>query len=60
MIDYRGLILENTREGATDRAIAQLEASLGARLQDDYCQFLKTSNGTHVEYDVLGQARQWR
>ncbi len=55
MIDYRGLILENTREGATDRAIAQLEASLGARLQDDYCQFLKTSNGTHVEYDVLAK-----
>ncbi|WP_186007484.1 SMI1/KNR4 family protein [Pseudomonas kilonensis] len=53
MTDYRGLILEYTREGAADRAIAQLEASLGARLQDDYCQFLKTCNGAHEEYDVL-------
>ncbi|WVV47355.1 SMI1/KNR4 family protein [Pseudomonas sp. NA13] len=53
MIDYRGLILEDTREGATDRAIAQLEASLGARLPDDYSQFLKTCNGAYVEYDVL-------
>ena len=53
MTDYRGLILEDTREGATDRAIAQLEASLGARLPDDYRQFLKTCNGAYVEYDVL-------
>lgn len=52
MTDYRGLILENTREGATDPAIAQLEASLGARLPEDYRQFLKTCNGAHVEYDV--------
>lgn len=53
MTDYRGLILEDTREGATDGAIAQLEASLGARLPGDYRQFLKTCNGAYVEYDVL-------
>jgi cell wall assembly regulator SMI1 len=55
MTDYRGLILEDTREGATDRAIADLEASLGARLPDDYRQFLKTCNGAYLEYDVLAR-----
>ncbi len=53
MTDYRGLILEDTREGAIDGAIAQLEASLGARLPDDYREFLKTCNGAYLEYDVL-------
>jgi cell wall assembly regulator SMI1 len=45
MTDYRGLILDDTREGATEHAIAQLEASLGARLPGDYREFLKTCNG---------------
>lgn len=53
MTDYRGLILDDTREGACDQTISQLEASLGARLPDDYRQFLKTCNGASVEYDVL-------
>lgn len=52
MTDYRGLILEDTREGATDEAIARLEARLGARLPDDYRQFLHTCNGADWEYDV--------
>ena len=53
MTDYRGLIFDDTREGATDAAIEQLEANLGARLPDDYRQFLKTCNGGYVDYDVL-------
>lgn len=53
MTDYRGLIFDDTREGASDHAIAQLEAALGARLPDDYRQFLKTCNGATVDYDVL-------
>lgn len=53
MTDYRGLIFDDTREGATDAAIEQLEADLGARLPDDYRQFLKTCNGGYVDYDVL-------
>ncbi|MCO8170893.1 SMI1/KNR4 family protein [Pseudomonas sp. 21LCFQ02] len=53
MTEYRGLILDDTREGATDDAIAQLESSLGARLPDDYRQFLKTCNGGYLEYDVV-------
>ncbi|QHF45954.1 SMI1/KNR4 family protein [Pseudomonas sp. S35] len=53
MTDYRGLIFDDTREGASDQALAQLEATLGARLPDDYRQFLKTCNGATVDYDVL-------
>ena len=53
MTEYRGLLLDDTREGASDTAIAQLENSLGARLPDDYRQFLKACNGASVEYDVL-------
>ncbi|MGK3122308.1 SMI1/KNR4 family protein [Pseudomonas corrugata] len=53
MIEYHGLILERTHTGATDLAISQLEASLGARLPEDYRQFLKTCNGACVEYDVV-------
>ncbi|SDU95879.1 SMI1/KNR4 family protein [Pseudomonas corrugata] len=53
MIEYHGLILERTRAGATDLAIAQLETSLGARLPEDYRQFLKICNGASVEYDVI-------
>lgn len=53
MTNYHGLILDDTREGASDHAIAQLETTLGARLPDDYRQFLKTCNGANVEYDVL-------
>jgi cell wall assembly regulator SMI1 len=53
MTDYRGLILDDTREGAPERAISQLETSLGARLPEDYRQFLQTCNGATVEYDVL-------
>lgn len=53
MTDYRGLIFDDTREGASDHALAQLEATLGARLPDDYGQFLKTCNGATVDYDVL-------
>ncbi len=53
MTDYRGLIFDDTRESASDHALAQLEATLGARLPDDYRQFLKTCNGATVEYDVL-------
>lgn len=50
---YRGLILDDTREAAPDHAITQLEATLGARLPDDYRQFLKTCNGASMDYDVL-------
>ncbi len=53
MTDYRGLIFDDTREGASDQALAQLEATLGACLPDDYRQFLKTCNGATVDYDVL-------
>ncbi|MBE8602509.1 SMI1/KNR4 family protein [Pseudomonas cyclaminis] len=53
MTDYRGLIFDDTREGASNQALAQLEATLGARLPDDYRQFLKTCNGATVDYDVL-------
>lgn len=53
MTEYRGLILDDTREGASDEAIAQLEAKLGARLPDDYRQFLKTCNGAYLDYDVI-------
>ncbi|MFL1565163.1 SMI1/KNR4 family protein, partial [Pseudomonas sp. O64] len=53
MTDYRGLIFDDTREGASDPAISQLEAQLGARLPDDYRQFLKVCNGGTVDYDVL-------
>ena len=53
MTDYRGLIFDDTRESASDHALAQLEATLGARLPDDYRQFLKTCNGATVDYDVL-------
>jgi cell wall assembly regulator SMI1 len=53
MTEYHGLILERTRAGATDRAISQLETSLGACLPEDYRQFLKTCNGACVEYDVV-------
>ena len=53
MIEYRGLTFEDTRAGATEADIAQLEASLGARLPDDYRQFLKTCNGASVDYDVV-------
>lgn len=50
--DYQGLLLEDTREPASDHDIAQLEARLGARLPDDYRHFLKTCNGAQLEYDV--------
>ena len=53
MTDYRGLMLDDTREGASEQAISQLEALLGARLPDDYRQFLKVCNGGTVDYDVL-------
>lgn len=53
MTDYRGLIFDDTREGASDQPLAQLEATLGVRLPDDYRQFLKTCNGATVDYDVL-------
>lgn len=53
MTEYRGLILDDMREGASDETIAQLEASLGARLPDDYRQFLKTCNGAFLDYDVI-------
>jgi len=52
MPDYRGLLLEDTREPATDQAIARLEALLQATLPADYRQFLKACNGAIVEYDV--------
>jgi hypothetical protein len=52
MTDYHGLILDDTREGATDHAISQLEATLGAALPADYQQFLKACNGAYVPYDV--------
>ncbi|WP_178116388.1 SMI1/KNR4 family protein [Pseudomonas brassicae] len=52
MNEYQGLLLEDTREPASDHDIAQLEARLGARLPDDYRHFLKTCNGAQLEYDV--------
>lgn len=52
MSDYRGLLVEDTREVASDHDIPQLEALLGARLPDDYRHFLKTCNGAYLEYDV--------
>lgn len=53
MTQYRGLMLEDTREGASDAALAQLEARLGASLPQDYRQFLKTCNGAYLDYDVV-------
>ncbi|MGR3886370.1 SMI1/KNR4 family protein [Pseudomonas sp. 1152_12] len=53
MTDYRGLTFDDTREGASDHTLSQLEAQLGARLPDDYRQFLKVCNGGNVDYDVL-------
>lgn len=53
MTEYRGLLLEDTREGASDDAIAELEASLGARLPEDYRDFLRACNGATCEYDVV-------
>ncbi len=53
MIEYRGLTFEDARPAASDADIAQLEATLGARLPDDYRQFLKTCNGATLEYDVV-------
>ncbi|MCU1725969.1 SMI1/KNR4 family protein [Pseudomonas sp. 7P_10.2_Bac1] len=53
MTNYRGLIFDDTRDGASDLAIEHLEAQLGARLPDDYRQFLKECNGGTLDYDVL-------
>lgn len=52
MSEYRGLLLEDTRQAASDHSITQLEALLGACLPDDYRHFLKTCNGAYLEYDV--------
>ncbi|WNW13913.1 SMI1/KNR4 family protein [Pseudomonas sp. DTU_2021_1001937_2_SI_NGA_ILE_001] len=50
---YRGLILDDPREAPSEEAIAQLEARLGARLPDDYRQYLAACNAAEQEYDVV-------
>ncbi|WP_459205978.1 SMI1/KNR4 family protein [Pseudomonas sp. MLB6B] len=52
MTQYRGLLLEDTGQPASEEAIASLEAQLGARLPDDYRAFLRSINGADLDYDV--------